>query len=111
MSDFNYTPSYNTDVTDEYRTLRAQFGDGYVQEAPDGINAVRDVWRLLFENIALADGEAIRTFLRGKAGVPFTWTPPGGTEAKYKLRGEVNMPRTGGVTVNLSCVLERHFGP
>ncbi len=111
MSDFNYVPSYGTDVTDEYRTLVAQFGGGYKQEAADGINAVRDVWRVVFENIPRTDGEAIRTFLRGKCGQPFTWTPPGGMEAKYKLRGEVTMPFTGGVTVNVSFLLERHFGP
>jgi phage-related protein len=111
MSDFNYKPSYGSDVTDEYRTQRAQFGGGYVQESPDGINPVRDIWRLVFENIPRATGDAIRTFLKSKCGLAFTWTPPGGTEANYKLRGEVNMPFTGGDTVNLTCTFERHFGP
>jgi phage-related protein len=111
MSDFNYVPSYGSEVTDEYRTLVAQFGGAYKQEAPDGINPVRDVWRLVFDNITRTDGEAIRDFLRGKCGQAFTWTPPGGTEAKYKLRGEVSMPFTGGSTVSLTFVLERHFGP
>lgn len=110
MSDFTYVPSYTSDVTDQYAVSRADFGDGYVATAPDGINAVKEVWRLLFENAKLTDGNAIRAFLKGKAGATFTWTPPGGSEKRWRLLGDVAMPRTGPTTVNLTCTFEESFG-
>lgn len=111
MSDFTYVPSYQTAVVDEHKTLVAQFGNGYKQESPDGINPVREVWRMVFDNITRTDGDAIRAFFRARVGQPFTWTPPGGSEGKYKLRGEVTMPFQGPTVVSLSFVLEQHFGP
>lgn len=110
MSDFNYIPSYQSEVSDEYAVDLAQFGDGYVATAPDGINPVKEVWRLRFDNIKLVDGEAIRAFLKTKAGLSFTWTPPGGTEKRWRHIGGVNMPRIGSAVVNLTCVFEEYFG-
>lgn len=111
MSDFTYTPSYATPVTDKFRELEARFGGGYVQTAPDGLNAVAEVWSLQFEAIPLARGEAIRAFLRSKVGASFTWTPPGGSEKRFRRIGEVTMPRSGPTTVNLTCTFEEWFGP
>jgi phage-related protein len=111
MSDFTYTPSYQSRVEEEHRTVAAQFGGGYMQEAPDGINPVREVWSVGFDNIPRATGDDIRAFFRARVGQPFTWTPPGGSEGKYKLRGNVSMVFTGGTTVSLAFVLAQHFGP
>lgn len=111
MSDFTYQPSYSTDVTDEYSIDRAEYGDGYVLIAPGGINPVKESWRLVFENIKLVDGEAIRSFLKGKAGQTFTWTPPGASEKNWELVGNPQMQRTGPTTVNLTFVLKEFFGP
>lgn len=111
MSDFAYVPSYSTEVTDEYAELTAQFGMGYKQTAPDGINPVKEVWRLQFSEIPLDRGEAIRAFLRTKVGSTFTWTPPGSTEKRWRRIGEVSMPRSGPTTVNLTCTFEQAFGP
>ena len=111
MSDFTYVPSYATPVEDEYRELTAQFGGGYAQTAPDGINPVSEVWSLQFNEIPLARGEAIRAFLRTKVGTSFTWTPPGGSETRFRRVGSVTMPRTGPTTVNLTCTFRQWFGP
>lgn len=110
MSDFNWTPSYRTEVEDQYAVKEARFGDGYRQTSPDGVNPVAEVWNLVFENIPLATGQAIRAFLKGKAGTSFTWTNPDGVEKRYTLRGAVAMPRVGPTTVNLSCTFEEFFG-
>lgn len=110
MSDFAYVPSYRTDVTDEYKTLKVEFGDGYSQEGPDGINPVREVWALRFDNIPLATGQAIRAFFKARTGQSFTWTNPDGVEKRYKLRGNVTTPREGPAVVTLNCIIAEHFG-
>lgn len=110
MSDFTHIPSYKASVSDEYAVDRAEFGDGYVVTAPHGLNPVKETWRLVFENISRAQGEAIRTFLRGKAGQSFTWTPPGATEKRWRQLGSVTMPFEGPAVVTLQVDFEEAFG-
>jgi len=84
MSDFTYTPSVGTPLSLSPRTKRAEFGDGYLQRASDGINTNPQNWNLVFNNLSDTDADAIEAFLEGKAGVTkFTWTPPGKAEAAF----------------------------
>lgn len=109
MSDFNYKPSYTTGGSDKYAELVGKFGDGYQQTTPDGINAVAETWNLVFDPISAADIEAIRTFMRTKVGLKFTWTNPNGVEKYYRRVGEVVWTRNGPAgTLNVS--LEEAFG-
>jgi phage-related protein len=110
MSDFTYIPSYKTSVSDEYAVDRAEFGDGYVVTAPHGLNPVKETWRLVFENIARTQGDAIRTFLKSRAGQSFTWTPPGAAEKRWRQIGSVSMPFEGPAVVTLQVDLEEVFG-
>jgi phage-related protein len=65
------------------RTLRAEFGDGYSQRVADGLNSVRDVWTVAFENLTEAEYTSARDFLRQQQGTAsFFWTPPGETVAR-----------------------------
>lgn len=66
-------------VSYEYRVLSAQFGDGYAQIAPDGINnEIRKV-TFTYRNLEISDFNRVMTFLRGlKGATPF----------KVKLHGE-----------------------
>lgn len=73
-------PSTPPDVTSkhrvEYKHLRADFGDGYLQIAGDGINPKREFWDLSFSKYPDADIDAIVAFLDARAGTdPFFWTP------------------------------------
>jgi len=82
METFSYTPSFETQAMMTPRTLVAQFGDGYVQEAGDGINAMLRPWDLVFSNRSAATGvtptlKQINDFLTAHAGyVRFLWTQP-----------------------------------
>lgn len=60
----------------EFRALTAQFGDGYVQSAPDGLNAQRDKWTVIWMNVTETEKSTITTSLNaaGSWGV-ITWTP------------------------------------
>jgi phage-related protein len=111
MSDFNYTPSWDSEVEDRHRTKRVDFGDGYDQESADGINSVRQVWSLRFDYVELADETAIRAFFAARVGQSFTWTPPGGTEKRWKLEGIVRSRRVSPTAVALSMTFKEKFGP
>lgn len=83
-STFTFPPSYGSSVSRTPRIKSLQFGDGYEQRQPDGINTVRDVWSLSFNNITTAESATIETFLNDLGGTQyFLWTPPSGTQGKY----------------------------
>lgn len=60
------------------RTLHAQFGDGYSQDAPDGINAQHDEVSITYENLTLAERNTVWGVLDAVGGWDIvTFTPPG----------------------------------
>jgi phage-related protein len=81
---FTYDPITDPVGTSTYRTLTAQFGDGYSQVAGDGINNVYDTWSLSFAG-ASADVAPVKSFLDALQGyLPFYWTPPLGVQGLYR---------------------------
>ncbi len=84
MDTFLFVASSATQGTSTPRVLKAQYGDGYMQEAGDGINPILRVWNLQFNNIPISSTdssattlEAIDDFLTAQAGyLQFLWTQP-----------------------------------
>lgn len=111
MSDFTWTPSYDTEVEDSYTTRRAKLGDGYELSAPSGINPARESWTLVFDNIPRATSEEIRDFLRSKVGQGFTWTNPEGVEKRYECPDGARFRRNGPNTVSGGCVFNERIEP
>jgi phage-related protein len=74
-------------MTRRFRTLTAQFGDGYRQDTPDGLNFQIDSWNLAFENLNSTDTTAVRVFLDSVGSyTTFTWTAPGdSTQKSWKM--------------------------
>lgn len=69
------------------RVLSAQFGDGYGQDSPDGLNANLQTWELTFEDIYKHDGIAIDEFLTARKGAEaFEWTTPLQETLAFKCR-------------------------
>ncbi|AVO43904.1 phage tail protein [Phreatobacter cathodiphilus] len=67
-------PSPGTENTPELKILDAEFGDGYSQPTPDGLNHMRDVFRLKWDVLTTAQADAIVTFFRTQKGTtPFWW--------------------------------------
>lgn len=67
----------------EPRVLVAQFGDGYAQRRPNGINTQDEIWSLTFNNRTAAVAQAIDDFLKARNGVDvFVWTPPRASTAR-----------------------------
>ncbi|HDR9153778.1 TPA: phage tail protein [Burkholderia vietnamiensis] len=73
---FNWTPTVAQYAgTTKLRVRKAQFGDGYEQTVPDGINS-----RVLSYAVQFVGGadtiSAILAFLDAHVGIGFYWTPP-----------------------------------
>lgn len=65
-------------MSQENRNLEAQFGNGYRQEAPDGLNHTIDKWFLEFAPVEGDNLITMNTFLNTVGTTEwFTWTPLG----------------------------------
>ena len=95
-----------------YRTLTSQFGDGYAQHTPDGINNIVDEWSLVYENLTNAERTTLVTALDAvKSSDYFTWTAPGDTSQKrFKVTqdGWSESPRSGDLWT-ISFTLKQSF--
>ena len=94
-----------------YRTIRAQFGNGYAQTAPDGINSVMDTWEVTYENLTDAERSTLVTALDTVQGWDyFTWTAPGdATSKKWKVAGDGWSESTTGNHWTVSFTLEQTY--
>ena len=72
--------------TYKYRILNAEFGDGYSQTAPDGINnEIREV-KVMYKNLLPTEYNIVMNFLRGLRGASkFKFSPYGETEQVWKM--------------------------
>lgn len=61
----------------EPKIVKAQFGDGYAQRRPAGINTQACMWALTMKNLDAATAGDVVSFLSARNGVEiFNWTPP-----------------------------------
>lgn len=78
MATFTFTPDFGAAADYKPRVRVTNFGDGYEQRVPDGINTARDAWSLRFAVRNDTETNAILAFLRARnAFEAFNWTPPG----------------------------------
>lgn len=50
------------------RVLQANFGDGYSQRVPDGLNNIEEKWSLKWDILTLAEKNAIVAFFEARKG-------------------------------------------
>ncbi|MGA4005988.1 phage tail protein [Ralstonia nicotianae] len=92
------------------RTRSAQFGDGYQQVVPDGINNRTSSWPQKFVGSKVAI-LAIQSFLDRHAGAKsFLWTPPLGMQGRYRVGEYTPAVEVGGV-YSLSATFVQSFAP
>src|SRR5688572_3201304 len=98
--------------TRKNRVLTAQFGDGYSQEAPDGINTLVDEWSIRYDNLNLTDRNTLWTALDAVGAWDyFTWTAPGdGSSKKWKVTKEgISEQPVSGDTYSIAFTLKQVF--
>lgn len=77
LPDIGREPDYGLNASPTFRIRRAQFGDGYEQRAPDGLNHVRRSWSVTWSVISEDEKTALMSFFAQMAGVySFYWVIP-----------------------------------
>lgn len=94
---FTWRPETNPTGAVTFAEIKAQFGDGYAQRVPDGINTERQSWPLTFRGTE-DEVAPIIAFLRRNRHVSFLWTPPtpGAVEGHYQHEGYDVVPHGSG---------------
>lgn len=73
---FTWAPT-SIEIQKSFRVLETEFGDGYKQRCPDGLNNLDASFNLSFENLYDDEAEAINDFLEVELGSDhFLFTPP-----------------------------------
>lgn len=80
-------PSYPIEKTAEPKVKRVEFGDGYTQEAPDGLNYNLYTWNLTWESLNFEERVIIEDFITARKGFEtFLWTDPDGVQYRVKAK-------------------------
>jgi phage-related protein len=93
------------------KLLKAEFGDGYTQPTPDGLNHIRRVVTLEFGLLEGDEKNAIVGFLVERGGAePFLYTIPGeGTPTRMRCE-EWQTTALGASLFNVSATFLEDFG-
>lgn len=79
MATFTYMPDWGATPELTPRVRSVAFGDGYSQDAPDGLNTILPVWKLTFSKRTQAEAQAIYSWLIAQNAhyTRFDWAAPG----------------------------------
>lgn len=80
MPTFAYAESASSSVDEQVTVYGTQFGDGYREVGPSGLNPLTQRWRVVFRGVSKAGGNEIVAFLRARSNPtvglePFDWWP------------------------------------
>ncbi|AUV95424.1 phage tail protein [Klebsiella michiganensis] len=107
---FTWSPRVNPTQTVNFRTRKAQFGDGYAQVSGDGLNTRSQEWELNF--VGTEDYiRPIKQFLDRHGGTKsFQWTPPLEDIGIFRCEQYKPVPMGGG-NYSLSATFIQGFKP
>lgn len=77
-------PSPGTKSTPRISLYEAEFGDGYSQSSPKGLNHIRSTVELNWEGLVYNEMHLIRTFFEDRAGYKSFYFQPAGYAAAVK---------------------------
>jgi phage-related protein len=108
---FTFTPTQGTQATYKPKMHVAQFGNGYAQRTPAGINNNPKAWDLSFDNLDDHVKEQIRSFLStvSSTGQTFTWTDLDFETLLY-ICVEFTIGYTEDDDSSIKCKFEQVFG-
>jgi phage-related protein len=103
-------PAPGTLSKPEYKILEAEFGDGYSQPTPDGLNHIRRTISLEWENLTPIEANQILNFIIAHKGVtPFYYTPSDETTPIKWTCKEHEDARTKGGLRTVTLMLREDF--
>jgi phage-related protein len=99
----------------EPKVIKAQFGDGYAQRRPAGINTKARMWSVDMKSIDTETCNDVLAFLEARNGVEvFNWTPPRSSVAQSVIAPSWNaaygeMIESGERLYNITMKFEQVF--
>jgi phage-related protein len=102
-------PSQTSQLQRADNAYLSQFGDGYVQISPAGINHIKDTWSLVFENLDSTDSSTFETFFASVGSSAFfTWTAPGDTSKTWRCdpKGYQKQAKAGNINTYTITVIQ-----
>lgn len=113
MAEFLFTIAPESEKELNPRMLSLGFGDGYVQEQPDGINALPIAWNLKFVNVDVPTALAIEAFFKARVTnngfEPFLWQDPD-ADTHYYICRSWKVSYTASPIRQITCRFEQWFG-
>tara|TARA_R110002020_G_scaffold61270_2_gene165020 strand:+ start:1231 stop:1587 length:357 start_codon:yes stop_codon:yes gene_type:complete len=104
------TPSIGLTDKPEIKVNRADFGDGYSQASPAGLNHIRRVITLKWNVLALDEAQAIEAFFKARRGTdPFTYRIPREASATKWTCEDWNTSRDTGGFVSIEATFRESF--
>lgn len=104
------TISYGSSLKKDYRTLSADFGDGYNQRTGDGLNTLNEAWSLQWNTITLSEKNILINFFDSLEGYQnFNWTAPGDGVAKRWICKSPVITPLNSTYFNVTAVFERVY--
>jgi phage-related protein len=107
---FNWRVHSTASGSGEFTTAKAQFGDGYAQEVPLGLNNEVQKWTITVSDWSAELEAGPLAFLRAHAGMSFFWTPPAGVPGYYKCK-RYQLADQGRGYLTLNAEFEQAFMP
>lgn len=103
-----FKPRITSTVAYSQRVRRVQFGDGYMERSPDGINTASEKWQLVFFCETDADARELVAFLNARSTDAVIWTPTGESAAKLYLVSAVQRKFVAGTLAGeVTCTFEQ----
>lgn len=83
---FPFIPDYGSGEKTKARINKSQYGDGYDQSSPDGLNHMLREWSVNFNNRSRTEVDNIVAFLKARKGVEaFEFEVPDSTSGEVAL--------------------------
>lgn len=116
METFDFPVDNSASIEVSQRNLRTDFGDGYTQEAGDGINTRSENWRISamghWESGRGMPVKAMAEFLDRQGGyTAFQWVTPMGATKLFKCRSGYTLTAKGAGNFQLTATFEEVHAP
>lgn len=108
---FTWSPDGEVEGEIDQRVRSSQFGDGYEQISPDGLNAESGSWPVTFGGTE-DEVQPIKDFLqRHKGSKAFLWTPPLGELGLYITTGGYRIGAKGAGIYTVTTTFKTAYRP
>jgi phage-related protein len=94
----------------EFRVLMSQYGNGYSQRAPDGINNAIHSWDVVWDNLTASEFTTVVNAIEAAKGADyFTWQAPGDAASKKYVISAYSKSALAGEIYSVSATLKQVF--